>query len=81
MAHNFAKPYPISKKLVCWNQHEHFFYLLIKFEENLRWWFDCLGQLTWNGPQRKFVVVTGHTKEYISENNSPEDEFTMKKNE
>jgi len=25
--------------LVCWNQHEKF-YLLIKFEDNLRWWVD-----------------------------------------
>jgi len=28
-----------QKKLVFWNQHEKF-YLLIKFEENLRWWVD-----------------------------------------
>ena len=27
------------KKLGCWNHHEKF-YLLIKFEENLRWWVD-----------------------------------------
>jgi len=38
-----------QKKLVCWNQYEKF-YLLIKFEENLRWWVDWLGQLTWNEP-------------------------------
>jgi len=28
-----------EKLLVCWNQHEKF-YLLIEFEENLRWWVD-----------------------------------------
>jgi len=28
-----------QQNLVFWNQHEKF-YLLIKFEENLRWWVD-----------------------------------------
>ena len=37
------------KKLVFRNQHEKF-YLLIKFEENLRWWADWVGHLTENDP-------------------------------
>jgi len=40
------------KKIVCWNQHEKF-YLLMKFKENLKWWVDWLGQLTWNDPSSK----------------------------
>jgi len=38
-----------QKNLVFWNQHEKF-YLLMKLEENLRWWVDWLGQLTENDP-------------------------------
>ena len=36
-------------KLVCSNQHEKF-YQHIKFDENLRCWFDWRGPLTWNDP-------------------------------
>jgi len=28
-----------KKNFVCWNQHEKF-YLLMKFEENLKWWVN-----------------------------------------
>jgi len=44
------------KKLVFRNQNEKF-YLLMKFEENLRWWVDCLGQLTQNDPYEKWEAV------------------------
>jgi len=49
MVHNLWKLNRFRKKLVCWNEHQ-VFHLLIKFEENLRWWVDWLGQLTWNDP-------------------------------
>jgi len=39
MVHKFAKPQPISKNVVCWNQHEKF-YMLNKFGENMRWWVE-----------------------------------------
>jgi len=52
MVHNFTKPLPITKNVVCWNQHEKFC-LLVEFEETLRWRFDWLGQLTWNDPLKQ----------------------------
>jgi len=43
-------------KLVFWYQREKF-YVLMKFEENLRWWVDHLGQLTENGP---YIFLFAH---------------------
>jgi len=48
---------PISKIFVFWNQHEKF-YLHNKFEENLKWWVDWLGQLTQNDPEEKLQFLS-----------------------
>jgi len=54
-----------QKNLVFWNQHEKF-YLLMKFEENLRWWVDWLRQWTENDPCR----VATKLKKYLNNINA-----------
>ena len=49
-----------------WYQHEKF-YLFMKFEKNLIWWVDWLGQLTENDPSAKHVVEPGVANKLITE--------------
>jgi len=73
MVHNLQNLNQFQKKFVCWNQHKKLC-LHFKFEENLRWWVDWLGQLTWNDPatfelnaaDESFSAGVARTKRHIS---------------
>ena len=57
----------LKKFLICWNLHEKL-YLPVEFEENMRWWVDLLGQLTWNDPCYSLIlhlVVCSHVNNWL----------------